>query len=188
MIAVNCGAGGFIGAAGSLLSDGGFECPVVTSGGYTNYSVGQQFFGWTVVGAPGQTSVLSGAYVNGNYTWPAHGGAQTIDLTGDGSNSATGVAQTVATVPGKDYHLSFWVGNMDAPGSLWGGTSTVNVLIDGVQQLSALNRDGGAGSTSIGWTQFSVDFTAANATTTVSFINGDPANDNSNLLDDVVLN
>ena len=183
---VSCGTGGFVGTPGSLLSNGGFECPVVAKGGFADYSVGQQFFGWTVVGANGHVSPLSGAYVNGVYTWPAHGGAQALDLTGDSSNSATGVEQPITTVPGTTYHLSFWVGNLDAPNTLWGTTSTVNVLINGVQALAATN-DQGAGSTAIVWKQFTLDFTASASSTTIAFMNGDSSNDNSNLLDDVTL-
>src|SRR5207244_2152129 len=67
-VAVNCGAGGFIGSAGSLISDGGFECPMVAAGGFTNYTTGQSFYGWTVVGTAGaKVSPLSGAYVNGSF-------------------------------------------------------------------------------------------------------------------------
>jgi hypothetical protein len=186
-VAVNCGVGGFIGSSDALLSDGGFECPIVPKGGYTSYSKGQQFFGWTVVGAAGSVSPLSGAYTNGGYSWPAHGGTQTLDLTGNGSNSAVGVAQTVATTPQVTYHLSFWVGNLVAPGTDWGTSSTVNVTVDGTQMLTAVNSDG-AGSTAITWKQFTLDFTATMSATTIAFINGDPSTDNSNLIDDVALN
>jgi hypothetical protein len=186
-VVVDCGAGGFIGAPGSLISDGGFECPTVPAGGYTSFAMGQQFFGWTVVGAAGSVSPLSAAYAMEGYRWPAHGGSQTLDLTGAGSNSATGVSQLVPTVPGTTYHLSFWVGNMSAPGTGWGTSSTVNVMIDGTQALAAANTDG-TGSTSLAWRQFTLDFVATTATTTVAFINGDPAGDNSNILDDVTIN
>jgi len=186
-VAVNCGVGGFIGSSDSLLSDGGFECPIVSKGGFTSYSKGQQFFGWTVVGAAGSVSPLSGAYTNGGYSWPAHGGSQTLDLTGNGSNSAVGVAQTVATTPQVTYHLSFWVGNLVAPGTEWGTSSTVDVTVDGTQMLAATNADG-AGSTAITWKQFTLDFTATMSATTIAFINGDPSTDNSNIIDDVTLN
>jgi Protein of unknown function (DUF642) len=186
-VAVNCDVGGFIGSSGSLLSDGGFECPIVSQGSFTSYATGQQFFGWSVVGAAGSVSALSGAYTNGGYSWPAHGGSQTLDLTGNASNSAVGVAQTVATTPQVTYHLSFWIGNLVAPGTEWGTSSTVNVTVDGTQLLTATNSDG-AGSTAITWKQFTLDFTATMSATTIAFINGDPSTDNSNLLDDVALN
>jgi len=184
-VTVSC-AGGFIGTTGSLLSNGGFECPVVASGGFASYSPGQQFFGWTVVGASGQVSPLSGKYVSGAYSWPAHGGAQAIDLTGNGTNAATGISQVVPTVPGTAYRLSFWIGNLVAPAAGWGSSSTVNVSVDGVQVMSAVSADG-AGATALAWKPFTLTFTAAATMTTVSFVNGDPSNDNSNILDDVVL-
>jgi hypothetical protein len=184
---VNCAAdGGVIASPGSLLSNGGFECPQVARGGFVSYSTGQQFFGWTVVGASGQVSPLSGAYASGSYRWPAHGGAQTLDLTGNTSNAAVGVAQTVSTTQGTTYHLSFWVGNLVASSAGWGSASTINVLIDGVQVLAATNNEG-SGSSAIVWKQFALDFTASATNTTIAFINGDPSNDNSNLLDDVTL-
>jgi hypothetical protein len=180
-----CGTA-FISTPGSLLSNGGFECPPVASGGYVSFSPGQQFFGWTVMGEPGQVSPLSGKYVNDGYTWPAHGGAQSIDLTGSGTNSATGVSQAITTVPGTAYRLSFWVGNLVAPGTIWGTSSTVNVLVDGAQTFAAVNPDG-AGSKAITWNPFVVTFVATQTSTTVALVNGDPVDDNSNLLDDVVL-
>jgi hypothetical protein len=63
----------------------------------------------------------------------------------------------------------------------------VNVLINDTQVLAATNSDG-LGATEVAWKQFTIDFTAATASTTIGFVNGDPGNDNSNLLDDVTLN
>jgi len=54
-------------------------------------------------------------------------------------------------------------------------------------ELAAVNTDG-AGTKTLAWRQFTLDFVAAQASTTIAFLNGDPSNDNSNILDDVVLN
>lgn len=71
---------------------------------------------------------------------------------------------------------------MNVPNSIWGTVSTVNVLINGVQTLVAKN-DEGAGSK-----EFTHEFTATATRTTIAFVNGNQSGDNSNLLDDVILN
>jgi hypothetical protein len=106
-------------------------------------------------------------------------------LTGT-SNTATGVQQTVVTHQGTTYRLSFFVGNVVNPGGIFGTTSTVSVLVNGQKVLSATNS-GGAGTTRLNWKQFSVSFLAASNFTKIAFINGDPATDNSNGLDNVSL-
>jgi hypothetical protein len=86
------------------------------------------------------------------------------------------------------YTLSFWVGNTFDPGGIYGTTSTVDVYLGGINGTlidSATNSSTVTGS--LTWQQFSVSFTATGASTTLDFINGDPANDNSNGLDNVVL-
>jgi hypothetical protein len=173
-------------ASGGLLINGSFECPVTSVGGFTNFNTGGSFEGWTVVGANGAVSVLSGAYAQGGYVWTAEDGVQTLDLTGDGSNSATGVQQVVATSAGTLYTLSFWLGNIVDAAQGWGTTSTVNVMVDGVQAGSAINSGSATGT--LYWQQFQVQFMAASSSTTIALINGDPSNDNSNILDDVTLN
>ena len=99
---------------------------------------------------------------------------------------ATGAAGTVATVVGAQYRLTFWIGNLVAPAAGWGSTSTVNVLVDGVPVMSAVNADG-AGATALSWKQFTLTFAATMSMTTVALVNGDPADDNSNIRDDVIL-
>ena len=50
-----------------------------------------------------------------------------------------------------------------------------------------MTNSDGAGTTSPAWRQFSVKFTAVAASSTIAFINGDGASDNSNIIDSVVL-
>jgi len=182
----DCGGGDVSGSAGSLNVNGGFECPTVPPGGLITRAAGSALLpGWLVTGAGlGRLSVLSGTYVNDGFSWPAHGGAQTLNLIGEGTQGAS-VWQEVATTPGTTYHLSFWVGNLVAP-STWGTTSTVLVFIDNTLVLTAVNGDG-AGTTALAWKQFMLDFTAAKSATTIEFWSGDPSGDSSNILDDVVL-
>jgi hypothetical protein len=173
--------------ATAQVTNGSFEQPVVPVGSFINVPVGSPLIpGWSVVGAPGHVSPISGAFTSFGITFPAQSGAQWLDLTGDLSNSATGVQQTLATLPGSSYTLSFWVGNVVNPGGIYGTTSRVNVLLNGTQTFSALNTLGAGTNTQV-WQQFSVSFTASGAATTVAFINGDPSTDNTNGLDNVSL-
>jgi hypothetical protein len=96
------------------------------------------------------------------------------------------VQQTVATVPGAAYVLTFSVGNIYFPGGDLGTTSTANVLINGSLALSATNTDG-MGTTRLVSKAFTLRFTATSASTTVAFINADPTSDNTNGLDRVKL-
>src|SRR5579863_3065181 len=97
-------------ATTNLIKNGSFEMPVVPVGGFKEFSTGQSFTGWQVVGARGSVAIVSGNYQGGGITFNAETGAQWIDLTGDESNMAAGVSQSVATTSGTEYHLTFWVG------------------------------------------------------------------------------
>jgi Protein of unknown function (DUF642) len=173
------------GAASKLVRNGGFEKPSV-GGTFIVFTTGQSFPGWTVVGAPGNVGIVAGTFTQNGYTFPAKAGAQWIDLTGL-SNTATGVAQTVKNlVSGSPYTLTFFVGNVSNPGGIFGTTSTVNVLVNGAPLMTAVNSNG-AGTTTQVWKKFTKTFLAPAATTTISFVNGDPANDTNNGLDGVSL-
>ncbi len=139
--------------------------------------------GWTVVGAPGDVAPVSGTFAQNGFSFPAEDGKQWIDLTGT-SNTATGVQQTVTTVPGVTYNLAFFVGNVVNPSGIFGTTSTINVFVNGQKVLAATNS-GGSGTKTMNWKRFITSFVATSTSTKIGFINGDPANDNSNGLDNV---
>jgi hypothetical protein len=172
--------------AGNLIKGGNFEKPVVPPGGSMTFSTGQTFGHWTVVGAPGAVSVVSGTFTQNGIAFPAKKGKQWVDLTGFNSNSATGVAQTVATTPGVAYTLSFYVGNVVDPNGVFGTTSTVNVLVDGGQVFTATNSMGQGQSKQV-WQKFTTTIMATSTQTTIAFINGDPSSDFTNGLDAVKL-
>jgi uncharacterized protein DUF642 len=170
----------------NLIKNGGFEKPIAPAGSYTCFNTGQTFVNWTVVGATGNVCVVSGTYTANGWTVEPEAGAQSLDLTGAGSNMATGVSQNVATTPGAAYQLTFWVGNVVDPGGPEGTTSTVNVLVNGVQVYTATNSLG-AGSASVVWQKFTATITSLTPQTSIAFINGDPAGDNYNGLDGITL-
>jgi hypothetical protein len=166
-------------AASNLIKNGSFEKPVVPSASYEGFSTGQRFHHWTVTGASGNVAVVSGTFTQDGFSFPAQAGNQWLDLTGV-SNTATGVTQSIPTVSGATYILSFWVGNVYDPGGIFGTTSTVDVSVDGTQIKAATNSK--MGTTQM-WKKFKVHFTATSTSTSISFLNGDPSNDTNNGLD-----
>jgi hypothetical protein len=170
--------------AANLIKDGGFEKPPSPSGYFNTYAIGQKIEQWIVVGTSGNVATVNN-FNEGGVLWTAHRGKAFLDLTGTcdcGANS--GVAQTVKTVPGTTYQLTFWVVNTVIPGQ--GDTSTVDVY-NGSTLLIAAENTAGQGSTKEVWKKFQVSFMATAATTTLSFINGDPPGDEQDGLDDVSL-
>lgn len=99
------------------------------------------------------------------------------------SHDATGVQQTIATVAGTGYDLSFWIGNNSDFASV---TSTTLVSIDSAVGTSYTNSQLNAtnGGLTV-WQEFTQQFTATGSTTTISFTNEDPPTDGINQLDDV---
>jgi hypothetical protein len=170
------------------IVNGSFEAPIVSAGGFTNFSNGSTGInGWTVIGAPGGVSIVSGTFTQNGISFPAEDGNQWLDLTGDGTNSNEGVQQSFATTVGAQYTLSFWVGNVDNPGGIFGTSSTVEVLLGDSILLTATNGNTTVTGTQT-WNQFVTTFTATGSTTSLAIVNGDPASDNSNGLDNVSVN
>jgi choice-of-anchor C domain-containing protein len=177
----------FIPATAGLITNGSFESPVVPVGGFTSYASGSTLItGWTVVGAAGGVAVVNGTFAQECCTFPAEDGAQWLDLTGLNSNSVEGVEQTIATTAGTSYTVSFWIGNTYDPNGIFGTTSTVDVLMGGLSGslLGAFTNSSTTPGTLV-WQQFTTSFTASGSSTTLDFLNADPANDNSNGLDNV---
>lgn len=173
-------------AHAAVINNGSFELPQVPVGSYTNFDTGSnQIPGWTVVGP--QVSVVSGALTAGSLKAPAQDKSQFLDLTGYLLNSPdNGVTQTIDTIPGTRYTLSFWIGNIVDPGGTYGTTSTVRVFINGEEKMPFTNS-GGGGTNTMNWEQFTTSFTATSTSTAIAFFNGDPPNDNSNALDNITI-
>lgn len=169
----------------NLITNGSFETPTVPVGGFTNFGSGSTgITGWTVTGP--EVSIVSGSYTSFGLSFPAEDGTQWLDLTGDNANAVEGVEQTIATTSGVTYDISYFVGNQVDPSGPYGTTSTVDVLVDGSVIEKSTNSMGGGGTTQV-WQQFMTSFKAASSSTTIEFLNGDPPNDNTNGLDNVVV-
>jgi Protein of unknown function (DUF642) len=173
-----------------LIANGSFETtsPVVPAGSFNLYTPGQTgLTGWTIVGGSGTNiAVVNGTFTEAGISFPAESGSNWVDLTGLVSNSSEGVAQTIATNIGDSYTLTFWVGNVDSPSTGFGVTSTADVSANSTS-LGAFTNNCTTCTTTLAWEQFSNTFTATSTSTTLTFLNGDPTNDNSNGLDNVSL-
>jgi Protein of unknown function (DUF642) len=169
----------------NLIKNGSFESPILSSGGFRLFSTGVTFSSWKVVGKSGNVAIVSGAFGQNGFKFPAESGKQWLDLTGT-SNTPTGVAQTVPTKAGGRYLLTFFVGNVYNPGGIFGTTSTVNVFVNGVHVFKATNVLG-KGQSKMVWEKFATTITASSTATRISFINGDPSSDTANGLDNITL-
>ena len=172
--------------AQNLLTNGSFETPTVPPGGFTTFPAGSALIpGWTVFGPAGtDVAIVSTTFSQNGVSFVAQEGVQWLDLTGLNSNSTEGVSQAVATTPGNQYQLSLHVGNTTG-GGIFGTTSTVNVSLNGIPTFIDVNDT--VSPTTLNWELFTHTFIATGASTTLGFQNGDPSNDNSNGLDNVIL-
>jgi hypothetical protein len=178
-------------ARAESITNGSFEMttPAVPAASFLLFTPGSTgVTGWTVVGAAGTNiGVTNTMFTESGISFPAQNGSNWVDLTGLNSNNDTeGLQQTIATIVGDSYTLSFFVGNVDSPSTGFGVTSTVDVFANGTS-LGAFTNNCTTCTTTLSWTQFSRTFAATGTSTVLTFLNGDPANDNSNGLDSVSL-
>ena len=183
IIALSAGSVPGTACAANLIRDAGFETPVVPQGNLERFSTGDKIGPWTVIGASGTVDLISTTYAYDGFTFNAASGRQWLDLTGS-TQTATGVTQSFATTPGARYRLHFFVGSVYDTGGVVGTSSTVYVSQGSTQIYKAVAK-GMPGSTHQTWRGFNVVFTASAARTSLSFINGDPANDTDCGLDAV---
>src|SRR5262245_23701329 len=103
-------------AKAELIVNGSFEDPVLAPGAFALFTPGQTLGGaWAVLGNPGTNIALSqtlyGEPFNNTSRFNAQDGFNSIDLTGSfNQGPSAGVEQTVATISGQQYTLSFYVG------------------------------------------------------------------------------
>jgi hypothetical protein len=167
--------------AGNLIKDGGFETPPTPMGTFTTYGPGQMIGPWTVIGQGNVATVND--FDEGGVLWAAHHGHAFVDLTGTCDCGAdSGVSQTIKTVAGTTYTITFWVGNTVIQNQ--GATSTVLVYLGATKILSATNKKGQGSSKEV-WKKFSTSFVATGSSSVLAFVNGDPDGDEQNGVDDV---
>ena len=172
-------------AALNLVVNGGFEADPAPVGGYTVYAGGSSFTGWSVGGA--SLAVADSGVHEGVQYYPSNSERNFVEITGKSNTGSTNaITQTVATVAGQTYALSFFVGNAGPYGTYGSNLtlpSTIRVSIDGGALQSFTNAD--ETPIVVNWRPFSLSFVAAGATT-LTFQNG-TANDGYAGLDDLSL-
>jgi len=129
--------------------------------------------GWTVVNNAG-TTVDNGLNVlwiyNGGYGLSTPYGNLFLDLTGTtDSTPYDGVTQTIATVVGQTYAMTFDLGVSTNGGPFSG---TISVDADAGSAVTAVTDNGSSGTLNgvTEWTNESVLFTATSTTTPISII------------------
>jgi hypothetical protein len=179
-----------------LLVNPGFESPVVTAastcsgaGNAECFSQGASLGGWLVVGsgtASNSMLLLNNSYTEfgGSLHFTSQEGNQNLDLTGPGNLGANGVEQTVSTIAGTAYRLTFWVGNQDSAFAPYTSPSIITLLVNGTTINNYTNSANSSGN--VNWAPFTFDFTAAGSSTTIRFTNATPS-DNYAGLDNVSL-
>src|SRR5262249_38765310 len=117
----------------------------------------------------------------------AEDGLNSLDVTGIANQgSSAGVEQVVATVPGQEYQLIFYIGRVtpnSGPSGVYPTPATVDVSIDGGARMHFTNSNVTNGV--INWQQFSAMFAAAGSSTTIDFLNGTGIGNNEAGLDNV---
>lgn len=158
----------FATGASAQIVDGGFETPALGSSNF--YAPGQSFGGpngnaWTVTPPNGGSNV--GVTISSYYN--PNSGNQWLDLTGNNDNGArVGVVQSVTTVAGQAYTLTFFVGHKIDEAA----PAVIGVSINGGTFTNFTNGDTTAPATGINnFKQFTYDFTATGASTSLQFVN-----------------
>ena len=146
---------------GNLLSNGGFENPVAQYPFTT--MTGDQLTGWSI--DSGSIDLMHGG-------WLPHSGAQSMDLSGI---SPALISQTIDTVPGYMYDLTFWIaGNPDKQ-----EVKTLGVYWDGNELSPTITFDSTGHSTNdMGWRLVTIShLKASKSSTEIAFIDLQPSND-----------
>lgn len=147
----------------SQVVNGSFEDPVVVGGYQILLGGDTSIAGWTTTGT-GVERLDPSTIGLGN----APDGSLIVDLNNDLGPTGGGVQQVIATEPGKLYHLKFYAGTSAAFGFAGECQIVVNAG-DAAQTVQITNA-----AADIGWAQYTVDFTATSAQTSISFANDEP--------------
>ncbi|MEQ1904479.1 MAG: PEP-CTERM sorting domain-containing protein [Pirellulaceae bacterium] len=164
-----------------LITNGGFEDPVIPVGSLLHFATGSTIGGaWTVLGNLGNSEtvmLLQTTYSepgNGVIPFNAQEELNSLDLTGSFNQGLqSGVIQAITTSPGETYRVSFYVGRADG-NFAYSTASTVDLSINGGTRMPFTNSNSTAGR--VNWQLFTTDFVASGAVTTLSFFNGQITN------------
>ena len=180
--------------AQAQIVNGGFETPALVGTTFQSFAPGSSIGAWTVVGNAGTSvTLLTTTYSepgNGMNAFQSQEGVQSLDITGPGNLGTTaGVQQSITTVSGQAYTLSFFVGKAQSStgSSFYSDPTILDLSINGGARTSFTNINAG-NSGFLNWTKFTFDFTATGTSTSVAFFNGTAsANENEVGLDGVAI-
>jgi len=155
----------------------------VASGSYATFATGQSIGAWKVlgpVGNPGAVAVIQTKYAEpGNgVAFKAQEGLNAVDLTGNANQGSCGVQQTIPTVAGKVYQVSFYVGRA-AGNSFYATPAVVMLSINSGAATKFTNSSVTAGT--VNWQHFTKTFTATGSSTKLTFLNGQTTNNYTGL-------
>ncbi len=151
--------------AANLVNNGSFEAPnIVATANYALYNAGATTItGWTVLGAAGTSVQLTPDSYLG---LKASDGRQWMDLTGITGYDKGLRSDSISTVVGSTYTLSFDVGNY-----LPFGVSTLGVSINGGAEQLFTNTSLAATATNpMNWANFSISWVANSSMANISFL------------------
>jgi hypothetical protein len=148
--------------AANLLTNGSFEAGTYSFGGDGGQDLASgstTITGWTVV-----TNHVAPITTPNSFSVTAQDGDVSLDLQGyaDGSPYG-GVQQLLATIPGQDYELSFYIGVQNSV-SIATGPASVTASAGSTSQ-DFTNTIATAGQQ---WQQFTLPFTATGASTIIT--------------------
>jgi hypothetical protein len=147
----------------NLLTTGSFELGTFTNQGNDTetFTAGSTVMtGWTTTG-----NFVSWIGPTNPFLLSAQDGKYFLDLTGYHTGAPFGgVTQTIATTPGKQYELSFYLGSYTA---VWGGPPVSITAAAGA--TTGLFTNGSATRSST-WTLEDLAFTATSTSTAISLI------------------
>ncbi len=149
------GTGGAdLSAAGPNLANDGLFLNGSATGGFTSYSSGQSFGGWSVTA--GNIDLIESQWQR------SPSGGRSVDM--DGSTPGT-ISQTLNTVAGNTYVVRYV---MSANGG-GGSTRTMEISAAGVSQTAAITTSSTHGSSNMDWQERFFTFTATSSSTTLQF-------------------
>jgi choice-of-anchor C domain-containing protein len=151
----------------NLVSNGEFETPVAPYPFTT--LIGKQLTGWNIdsgsIDLIGSSDLMHGG-------WQPHTGAQSIDLSG---NSPAMISQTISTIPGHKYDLTFWMaGNPEKQ-----EVKTLAVYWDGNELFPTYTFDTtGHSINSMGWKLVTIsNLKATKSSTKIAILDIQPSDD-----------
>ena len=180
-------------AHAAMLVNGSFESPILGAGSAEIFNSGSDLGGWTVVGNAGTdvrlTQTTYSEIPNGMSAFQADDGMNSLDVTGQSNQGSTaGIEQSVATLPGDVYTMTFAVGRAQSSNgaAIYQTAPTIDLILNGAAPIAYTNPDT-ARTGLVGWHPYTMQFTASAGTTVVEFLNATPGSTNFAGLDGVTL-